>query len=136
MRSLQPRSQLDAAMALPGPTAMAVVPERAAATLLARALGRDGELAAQIVKNTERIESLTRTAAYRIPDALEKTTLILTEVKNVKSLSLTNQLKDFILYGQRNSMEVVLRVRPTTMLSKPLQDAIKRGDLILQFLPI
>jgi len=113
---------------------MAAAPDRYAATLLARTLGRDGELAAEIVKNTERIPSLTGTAAYRIPDALEKTTLVLTEVKNVKQLSLTSQVKDFVLFAEKKGYEVILRVRPTTRLSKPLQELVQQGRIRLDYL--
>jgi hypothetical protein len=50
---------------------------------------------AGIVKNTLRIPSATKTANYRVPDGLTKTTL--TEVKNYSgTLRLTNQLNDFM----------------------------------------
>lgn len=75
---------------------------RAAITVTARgtmsaaaqsaAIGRAGELAARIAKNTQRIPSVTGTAAYRVPDALSP--IVLSEVKNVARLSLTAQIRD------------------------------------------
>jgi hypothetical protein len=54
-----------------------------------RAAGSSGEQEAGIIKNTDRIPSLSGTAAYRIPDELNSS--VLGEVKNVSGLSYTNQ---------------------------------------------
>ncbi|WP_353115078.1 putative toxin [Microbacterium sp.] len=94
-----------------------------------RAAGVDGEVAAGIVKNTTRIPSASRTAAYRIPDELNGTTL--GEVKNVSSLSYTSQLKDFQAYAQQNGLTFNLYVRGTTTLSGPLQKAVDSGYINL-----
>ena len=65
--------------------------------------GQAGEQAANIVKNTMRIPSLSGTAAYRIPDGLDVVNKILTEVKNYSgTLSYTRQLRDFIAWSQAN----------------------------------
>ncbi len=104
-------------------------------TALARQLGSEGELAANILKNTERIPSLTGTAAYRIPDVLSQEAGIIGEVKNVANLSYTNQLRDFAMYAQQNGYQFQLFVRPTTVLSGPLQAEIQGGNIVLQFLP-
>ncbi|MGH3301024.1 MAG: putative toxin [Streptosporangiaceae bacterium] len=48
---------------------------------------------------TDRIPSLSGTAAYRIPDELNSS--VLGEVNNVSSLSYTNQLRDFAAYAQQ-----------------------------------
>jgi hypothetical protein len=100
---------------------------------LVRQLGKEGEAAAAIVKNTQRIESISGTAAYRIPDGLTQTTL--TEVKNVANLNFTNQLQDFLHFSIMTGREFVLVVRPTTQLSGPLQQAISAGWITLRFLP-
>jgi RHS repeat-associated protein len=98
-------------------------------------LGRAGEAAAGIVKNTERIASATGTAAYRVPDALNHAARTIGEVKNVGSLSYTNQLRDFASYASRKGYTFELWVRPTTQLSGPLQQAISDGEISLRFLP-
>jgi hypothetical protein len=96
-----------------------------------RALGTDGEAAANIIKNTERIESASGTANYRIPDVLDHDLNIIGEVKNVGSLSYTNQLRDFSSYAQANGYTFQLMVRSTTQLSGPLQQAVNAGDIML-----
>jgi restriction endonuclease fold toxin 7 of polymorphic toxin system len=101
----------------------------------ARQLGRAGEAAAGIVKNTERIASATGTAAYRVPDILNHTNRVIGEVKNVGSLSFTSQLRDTAAYAARNGYTFELWVRPTTQLSGPLQQAVTNGEIVLRFLP-
>jgi hypothetical protein len=109
--------------------------EELTGTALARKLGDEGEIAANIVKNTEQIPSLTGTAAYRIPDALNHATKVIGEVKNVASLSYSSQLRDFAMYAQLHGYQFELFVRPTTVLSGPLQAEIANGNIILQYLP-
>lgn len=104
-------------------------------TTLSRQLGQAGEEAAQIVKNTERIPSLTGTASYRVPDVLNRAEGIIGEVKNVESLSYTSQLRDYVAYAQQNGLRFELTVRPTTQLSAPLQEAVRNGQIILKQLP-
>ena len=94
-------------------------------------LGRQGERAAEIVKNTVRIPSATGTAAYRIPDGLTKTTL--TEVKNYSgTLRLTNQLKDFMAYAKSSNRTFELIVGPNTKLSPELERLRDAGDIIVK----
>ena len=90
-------------------------------------LGRIGELSAGIIKNTERIESIAKTAAYRIPDELNHAERIIGEVKNVKYQAYTNQLKDSVRYAQKYGYQFRLYVRQGAKLSAPLQDAINSG---------
>jgi RHS repeat-associated protein len=78
------------------------------APAIARSLGQAGEEAAEIVKNTTRIPSLTDTANYRVPDQFIEDTI--TEVKNVAYQSLTNQIRDFVLYAQDNGLKFTLIV--------------------------
>ncbi|PVD50035.1 hypothetical protein DC498_22205 [Terrimonas sp.] len=77
--------------------------------------------------------SLSGTASYRIPDGLTNTTL--SEVKNVKNLSMINQLKDYMQYSQQNGLRFDLYVRPTTQLSRPLQQQVANGNINLLLLP-
>ena len=76
---------------------------------------------------------MTRTAKYRIPDQLTSTTL--TEVKNVQQLALTNQIKDFIQYSQATGREFIIYTRANTTFTKPLQDAIDQGLIIIKEIP-
>ncbi len=101
---------------------------------LARSLGQAGEKASGIIKNNTRIESATGTASYRIPDQLIPEEKIISEVKNVSQLSLTNQIKDFIAYAQEQGYTFELWVRESTRLSKPLQDAIDNSHATLKYL--
>lgn len=69
----------------------------------------------------------------RILDGLTDTAV--TEVKNVSSLSYTQQLKDSLSYAQASGRRFDLYVRADTYLSGPLRDAIARGDIALRFIP-
>ena len=109
--------------------------EAGVGTALARQLGTAGETAAGIVKNTERIPSLTGTAQYRIPDALDHSAKVIGEVKNVASLSYTRQLKDFVAYSQQSGYAFNLWVRSSTRLSGPLRQAVNDVPIILRPLP-
>lgn len=99
-----------------------------------REAGRSGEALAKIVKNTTHIDSLTHTATYRIPDQLSKSTRLISEVKNVNRLSLTNQIKDYIAYAQLNHYSFEIWVRNTTKITKPLQKLIDDGEIVLKYL--
>jgi hypothetical protein len=101
-----------------------------------RKLGIAGEETVEdmfgLVKNTKRIESLTGSAKYRVPDILNNELGVIGEVKNVQSLSYTNQLKDFSMWAQRNSYTFNLYVRQSTVISSSdLIEAISHGDITL-----
>jgi RHS repeat-associated protein len=96
-------------------------------------LGRAGEAAAGIVKNTARIPSLTGTAKFRVPDVLNPA--VIGEVKNVARLSYTSQLRDFAQFAQSTGRTFDLYVRRTTELSAQLHAAIRSGAINLRFLP-
>ncbi|MEL7658128.1 MAG: putative toxin, partial [Bacillota bacterium] len=98
----------------------------------ARQLGKEGEDAAGIVNPKERIPSLTGTANYRVPDELLHDEQILREIKNVGRQSYSSQLKDFNEWATQKGYQFVLEVRPGTILSRPLQEAIENGDIILK----
>ncbi|MBQ6862975.1 MAG: hypothetical protein IJO14_01930 [Clostridia bacterium] len=59
---------------------------------------------------------------YRIPDILNFDENILGEVKNVKYLSNTKQLRDFATYAAENDLKKVLYVRPDTKLTQSLKN--------------
>jgi hypothetical protein len=64
----------------------------------------------------------------RFPDQLFDD--FLKEVKNVARLALTGQVKDYIEIAKRLGISFELWTRPGTMLTKPIADAIRRGDII------
>lgn len=97
---------------------------------VARTLGRAGESAAGITKNTERIESLTGTAKFRIPDELSNK--VLREVKNVEEQALTHQIRDFLLHAEQQGLKFDLVVRKNTQVTRPLQELIDQGRINLQ----
>ena len=112
--------------------ALAQVEGDLSGTTLARQLGQEGERAAGIVKNTERINSLTGTARYRVPDLLDDDAKIIGDVKNVGRLSYTNQLEDFAAYAKQFGYNFELIVRQGTVLSRALQQLVDQGDIILR----
>jgi len=96
--------------------------------------GKAGELAAGITKNHSHIESLTGTAHYRIPDMLDRSAKILGEVKNYSgTISLTAQLKDFVLWSQLNGYKMYLYTNSKSF-TGPLQQLI--DNRVIEVFPI
>ena len=94
-------------------------------------LGKIGESAVGAV---DKIKTVIRVNGRdRIPDGLTKK--VLTEVKNVGELSFTRQLRDFHKYAKSKGLDFDLYVRPSTNLSKSLQNAVNSGDINLKFIP-
>ncbi len=106
-----------------------------AAASTPNAVGRAGEEAAGITGQKIQIESLTGTADFRVPDQVDRAARVVREVKNVVRLSYTSQLRDYALWAQQEGYAFELTVRQTTRLSRPLQEAIERGEIILRYLP-
>ena len=93
-----------------------------------RSKGKAGELMSGITKNTSRIDSLTCSAHYRIPDGLDNDRKILTEVKNYSgTLSYTAQLKDFVAWSQAEGYQMHLYTN--AKLSGPLQQLVNSGTI-------
>jgi hypothetical protein len=105
---------------------------RETATQLAQRLGREGEHAAGITKNSVRIDSLSGRRAFRIPDELTESTL--TEVKNVEYQHFSTQLQDSLHYSIMTNRQMILKVREDTILSEDLIRAIKAGWINLEFI--
>ena len=57
---------------------------------------------------------------------------MLGEVKNVKSLSYTRQLRDFAAYAEQQELRFELTVRQGTQLSCPLQREVDAGKIVLE----
>ena len=98
-----------------------------------RWVGKIGEKLSKLPKNTKHIESLSKTAKYRIPDYLDKTNKIIGDVKNVKELSYTSQLKDFMLYAEKYGYTYVIKIRKTTQLSSTLKSLVDAGKIVLLY---
>lgn len=69
----------------------------------------------------------------RIPDGVTSTTL--SEVKNDKSLSYTQQLRDFAAIAKQQGPQYALYVRLSTQLSSPLIQAIQNSVINLKLIP-
>ena len=99
-----------------------------------RWLGKIGEKMAKWPKNTTRIKSLTGSAKYRIPDYLNKANKVIGDVKNVKKLSYTKQLKDFMLYAEKYGYTYIIKVRHTTQFSSTIKKLIDAGKIIITYI--
>ncbi|MFG6402511.1 putative toxin [Microbacterium sp. P04] len=92
-----------------------------------------GEKAARQV-----VYPVTGATRSRIFDGL--TSDALAEVKNVKSLSLTQQLRGSLTYSQKQStpirFDLYVRGNPSpTKLSGPLCDKVRSGEIVLKLIP-
>ena len=96
-----------------------------------RWVGKLGETLSKLPKNTKHIISLTNTAKYRIPDYLDKANKIIGDIKYVKYLSYTSQLKDFLLYAEKYGYTFFIKVRPSTQLSGTLKALVDAGKIVL-----
>lgn len=94
-------------------------------------IGKIGEKLAKIAKNTTKYKVNGR---WRIPDGMNSKRRLLQEVKNVKSLSLTSQLKDFMQLSKQLGYTMELYIRPDTYLSGPLKQAIKQYSVKVYYL--
>ena len=82
-------------------------------------IGKIGEALAGI--NPKAKVSIQINGRTRVPDALTDSTLV--EVKNVRYISNTQQLRDFADYANATGRTLELYVRPTTRVSKTATDA-------------
>ena len=90
-----------------------------ATTGSSNSIGKIGEQLAGI--NPKAKQPIQVNGRTRIPDALTETALI--EVKNVKYISNTSQLRDFATYANNNNLSKILYVRPSTKVAKTVIDA-------------
>ena len=102
-------------------------------TKTAGQIGRAGEDAVRAAYNIGKKQKFGINGRNRIPDGVTSTTL--SEVKNVKSLSYTSQLRDFADIAKQQGLKYDLYVRPSTSLSGPLSQAIENGVINLKFIP-
>jgi RHS repeat-associated protein len=97
-------------------------------------IGRAGEDAVRAFYDIGSKEAINiGGGATRVADGL--TGSVLSEVKNVQSLSFTQQLQDFAAYTNVNKLRFDLWIRSDTKLSGPLQDAISSGKINPRIIP-
>ncbi|MEZ8420602.1 putative toxin [Vibrio splendidus] len=96
-------------------------------------IGQAGEAAVQAAFDIGKKQKFSINGRVRIPDGVTSTTL--SEVKNVKSLSYTKQLRDFADIAKQQGLQYDLYVRPSTKLSGPLTQAIQDGPINLKVIP-
>jgi RHS repeat-associated protein len=118
-----------AALAIPGLPAFG----NAARLARARRLGTAGEAAVRGAFNIGEKGRIAVNGRNRVPDGL--TADVLSEVKNVESLSFTRQLRDYVDFAQSTRRQFDLYVRESTRLSGPLQQAVEEGLINLRFIP-
>ena len=98
-------------------------------------VGQAGEAAVHVAYDIGPKATVSINGRTRILDGL--TDRAVTEVKNVRSLSLTTQIRDNIDYAAQTGRRLDLYVRPDTHLSGPLLEAISgsNGAIRLRFIP-
>lgn len=92
-----------------------------------RTLGAAGEKAAGITGTKVGVRINGR---MRFPDELNFGTRTLTEVKNVRHLNFTRQLRDYYEFSQARGLRMKLYTRETTTFSGPLQRYLDEGLII------
>ena len=92
--------------------------------------GRLAEKFAKTLGRKVRVPSESGRASFRIPDLLTAEELI--EVKNVRRLFLTAQLRDFLAFCEMTDRQFVICVRGDVRLSRPLQDLVDSGAVRLR----
>ena len=113
---------------------------RGAGKLLARStmataqqIGRAGEAAVRGAFDIGPATRIVVNGAARIPDGLTAT--VLSEVKNVRALSYSRQLRDYAAFAADEGLQFDLYVRPNTVLSAPLQQAWRNGEINVRYIP-
>jgi hypothetical protein len=115
-------------------SAIPIVGIAAKAANVGKLATRGGRFAVELGQIGERLAGITPpkilveiAGRIRIPDELTLT--ILREIKNVQYLALTRQIRDYLQFAQDTGRILILEVRESTILSKPLQ-ALKDAGLI------
>lgn len=118
-----------------GLAVLALMPVKLGWVKGAAELGREGESAVRAAYNIggKPGAAILMNGRARIPDGL--TADVLSEVKNVKSLSFTRQLRDYSDFAQQTGRRFDLYTRQNTKLSGPLQDAIDSGLINHRYIP-
>ncbi|MCX5650656.1 MAG: putative toxin, partial [Planctomycetota bacterium] len=95
--------------------------------------GQQGEAAVRAIKDIGPKKPIVVNGRRRIPDGMNRTTL--TEIKNVKSLSYTQQLRDYADYANENGLVFELWMPRGVEMSRTLRDEIDAGRIVPQWIP-
>ena len=113
---------------------VAPILDRAALLRLNAELGRLGEEAVGIPANAPKPSiKIPESGVTRYPDRLTQETI--EEVKNVKYLAFTQQLRDYLAHAQNNDLTFILHARPDTTYSGLLRQLIDAGHIELRYIP-
>ena len=126
-----PHPSLAAVLGAIGPAARALATPTGGALLVRT--GQMGEAAVRSIANIGSKVAIRVAGRVRIPDGL--LSKVLTEVKNVGSLSYTRQLRDLVDHASKHGLRFDLWVRSNTRLSGPLTEKIDEGIIILRKIP-
>jgi len=96
-------------------------------------IGKIGEDAVSSAYDIGKKKKIYINGRTRIPDGINST--VLSEVKNVKSLSYTRQLRDFSDIAAQRGLNFDLYTRPSTIFTEPLMDAVNNGAINLKTIP-
>jgi hypothetical protein len=96
-------------------------------------LGQAGEAAVRATIDIGPKTAIQIGGRSRTPDGVLPS--VLSELKNTKSLSLTQQLRDLSTYARQNSLRFDLYTRPGAQLSRPLRAAEEAGDVRITEIP-
>lgn len=96
-------------------------------------VGQQGEAAVRARYDIGDKSAIRVNGRTRIPDGIKGE--VVSEVKNVKKLSLTRQIKDFMDYSRERDFRFDLYIRRDTKVSGPLDDARKAGQLDVKYIP-
>lgn len=92
----------------------------------ARSIGIAGERA--VGTTGRKMQIKMSNGKIRVPDSIDPTRRILTEVKNVSSLNYTRQLRDYHTFAQNNRLTFELFVRSDTKLSRLCKMQLIKGQ--------
>lgn len=138
------RNPVKIGIALPNPAAAAttlvavglaatrVASSPAGGALVVRA-GQMGEAAVRSTVDIGQKVAIQVAGRVRIPDGLLNK--VMTEIKNVGSLSYTQQLRDFVNYASQHGLRFDLWVRSNSQLSGPLVQEVANGVINLRTIP-
>lgn len=94
--------------------------------------GRTGEIAAGIERQQRkpiRGGYITTQSGVRYPDLIDDSKRRVVEVKNVRQLSMTKQLREYLMWAEDKGYTLELRTRKDTQLSSELKRLIQSGKI-------
>jgi hypothetical protein len=96
-------------------------------------VGQQGEAAVRARYDIGDKAKITVNGRNRIPDGVKRN--VLSEVKNVRKLAFTRQLRDFLDFCRERGMRFDLYVRQDVKMTGPLKEAIDVNHINLRYIP-